>query len=95
MCLLGFHIANNKGTDQTERMHRLVCSFVIGKQQSFGFSRRDQDMMLKPMLPGLPQAIRLNNVIIVQRWTGRKSEVDLAFTTQNELSVRLLDHIQY
>ena len=28
---------NNKGADQTARMHRLVCAFVVHKQQSQGF----------------------------------------------------------
>ena len=35
-----FHIANNKGVDQTARMRRLVCAFVVHKQQFQGFSRR-------------------------------------------------------
>ena len=29
---------NNKGADQTARMHRLVCAFVVCKQQSQGVS---------------------------------------------------------
>ena len=33
-----FQIANNKGADQTARMRRLVCAFVVHKQQSHGFS---------------------------------------------------------
>ena len=32
-----FHIANNKGTDQTAWMHRLVCAFVVRKPQKTGF----------------------------------------------------------
>ena len=43
-----FHIANNnnnnnnnnKGADQTARMRRVVCAFVVRKQQSDGFSCR-------------------------------------------------------
>ena len=35
-----FQIANNKGADQTARMRRLVCAFVVQKQQSQGSSRR-------------------------------------------------------
>ena len=27
----GFYKANNKGTDQTVRMHRLICAFVVCK----------------------------------------------------------------
>ena len=35
-----FQIANNKGADQTARMHRLFCAFVVRKEQSQGFSHR-------------------------------------------------------
>ena len=35
-----FQVANNKGADQTVRMRRLVCAFVVSKQQIQGFSRR-------------------------------------------------------
>ena len=35
-----FQIGNNKGADQTARMRRLVCGFVVRKQQSQGFSHR-------------------------------------------------------
>ena len=35
-----FQIANNKGADQTARMRRVVCAFVVRKQQSDGFSCR-------------------------------------------------------
>ena len=35
-----FHIANNKGADQTARVCRLVCAFVVRKQQYHGFSCR-------------------------------------------------------
>ena len=35
-----FQMANNKGADQTEWMRRLICAFVVHKQQSQGFSRR-------------------------------------------------------
>ena len=35
-----FQIVNNKGTDQTACMRRLVCTFVLRKQQSQGFSCR-------------------------------------------------------
>ena len=31
---------NNKGTDQTAHLHRLVCTFVVPKQQSQIFSRQ-------------------------------------------------------
>ena len=36
---LTFQIANNDGADQTVHMRRLVCAFVIRKQQSQGFLR--------------------------------------------------------
>ena len=29
-----FQLVNNKGADQTVRMHRLVCTFVVRKKQS-------------------------------------------------------------
>ena len=32
--------ANNKGADQTARMRRLVCAFVVCKQQSQDFLPR-------------------------------------------------------
>ena len=35
-----FQIANNKGADQTAQMRRLVCAFVVCKQQNHGFSCR-------------------------------------------------------
>ena len=35
-----FQIANNKGADQTVRMRRLVCAFVVCHQKSQGFSRQ-------------------------------------------------------
>ena len=35
-----FQIANNKGADQTARMRRLVCAFVVRQQKSQGFLRR-------------------------------------------------------
>ena len=38
---------NNKGADQTVRMRRLVCAFVVRKQQSQGFSK-EAHVMLKP-----------------------------------------------
>ena len=38
-CFFTFQIVNNKGADQTARMRRLVCAFVVCKQQSRGFSR--------------------------------------------------------
>ena len=31
---------NDKGVNQTTRMHRLVCAFVVSKQQSQGFSHQ-------------------------------------------------------
>ena len=34
-----FQIVNNKGADQTVMMRRLVCAFVVRKQQSQVFSR--------------------------------------------------------
>ena len=34
------HAVNNKCADQTARMRRLVCAFIVRKQQSQGFSRR-------------------------------------------------------
>ena len=53
---LSFKIANNKGADQTARMCRLVCAFVVRKQQSQG----EGDMMLKHRLSGLRFATRLS-----------------------------------
>ena len=35
-----FQFANNKGADQTARMRRLVCAFVVRKPPKPGFSRR-------------------------------------------------------
>ena len=35
-----FQVVNNKGADQTAWMRRLVCAFVVRKQQNQGFSRR-------------------------------------------------------
>ena len=49
---------NNKGTDQTAPMRRLVCVFVVPKQQSQGFSRRGH-MILKPRLSALRLAMHL------------------------------------
>ena len=34
-----FQKANNKGADQTARMRRLVCAFVVPKPQKTDFSR--------------------------------------------------------
>ena len=34
---------NNKGADQTARMRRLICAFVVRKQQSQGFLHRDHN----------------------------------------------------
>ena len=31
-----FHLANNKGADQTARMRRLVCAFVVRKPPKTG-----------------------------------------------------------
>ena len=36
-----FQSLNNKGADQTARMRRLICAFVVRMQQSPVFSRRD------------------------------------------------------
>ena len=36
-----FQMENNKGVDQTARMRRLVCTLVVRKQQSQGFSLSD------------------------------------------------------
>ena len=36
-----FQIANNKGADQTARMRRLVCAFVVRKHQIRGFFRME------------------------------------------------------
>ena len=43
-----FQIANNKCADQTAQMPRLICAFVVRKQQSQGFSSPGPYMMLKP-----------------------------------------------
>ena len=37
--IFSFQIANNKGADQAARMRRLICAFVVRKQQSQGFAR--------------------------------------------------------
>ena len=49
---------NNKGADQTVWMRRLVCAFVVRKQQS-RVSRVEAHMILKPRLPGLRLAMCL------------------------------------
>ena len=51
-----FQIANNKGADQTARMRRLVCAFVVRKQLGFSV---EVHMMLKPRLPDIRLATRL------------------------------------
>ena len=38
LVILLFQISNNKGADQTARMRRLVCAFIVRKEQSQGFS---------------------------------------------------------
>ena len=40
-CNFTFQIANNKGADQTAKMRRLICAFVVRKQQSKSFWYRD------------------------------------------------------
>ena len=35
-----FKIANNKGVDQTARMRKLLCAFVVHKQQRKSFLHR-------------------------------------------------------
>ena len=50
-----FHIVNNKGDDQTAWMCRMVCAFVIRKQQCWGFSRQgiyDVEAQASWPLPG-------------------------------------------
>ena len=54
-----FKIPNNKGADQTARMRRLVCALVVRKLKRQFFSRMEAHMMLKPRLPGLRLATRL------------------------------------
>ena len=36
-CYLTFQIANDKGADQTARMRRLICAFVVRNQEKSGF----------------------------------------------------------
>ena len=52
-----FQIPNNKGADQTARMCRLICAFVVHKQQSQGFSDRgllDAETQASWPPPGYP-----------------------------------------
>ena len=35
--LLTFQIANDKGADQTTRIRRLICAFVVRNQEKSGF----------------------------------------------------------
>ena len=56
-----FQIANNKGSDQPARMRRLVCAFVVPKQQSQGFSHwGPYDVEAQGFLASLRLAMRLN-----------------------------------
>ena len=36
-CYFTFQIANDKGADQTARMRRLICAFVVRYQEKSGF----------------------------------------------------------
>ena len=36
-CYFTFQIANDKGADQTARMRRLICVFVVRNQEKSGF----------------------------------------------------------
>ena len=36
-CYFTFQIANDKGADQTARMRRLICAFVVRNQEKSGF----------------------------------------------------------
>ena len=56
--LFTVHIVNNKGADQTVRMRRLVCAFVVHKQQYQGFSRHGP-YDVKAQASGLRLATRL------------------------------------
>ena len=59
-----FQIANNKGADQTARMRRLVCAFVVRKQQSQGF-RVEANMLLNSglrMTTGLAHTLYMYSV---------------------------------
>ena len=46
----------NLGADQTVQMRRLICAFVVHKQQSQDFLCQGPHMKLKPRLPGLSLA---------------------------------------
>ena len=37
LCRFTFQIANDKGADQTARMRRLICTFVVPNQEKSGF----------------------------------------------------------
>ena len=55
-----FQIANNKSADQTVWMRRLVCIFVVNKQQSHdGNSYFEVHIILKLRLPSFHLATRL------------------------------------
>ena len=40
MIYFTFQMTNDKGADQTARMRRLICAFVVRKQLNQGFPRR-------------------------------------------------------
>ena len=42
-----FQLGNNKGADQTERMHRLVCNFVGRKPPKTGFLSSNKHTVLR------------------------------------------------
>ena len=70
-CYFTFQIANNKCADQTARMHRLVCAFVVRKQQSQGFLRQGPygvEVKASWPPPGYaPEIIRLICAFVVRK----------------------------
>ena len=72
-------IVINKGADQAAQVRRLVCAFVVRKQQSQGFSHRGH-MRLKPRLPGL--------CLILPDFAA--SDLGLQFYMSNKKDARLI-----
>ena len=62
-----FQKANNKGADQTARMRRLVCAFVVCNRQSQGFSRLGPyDFEAQAFWPPLRVRLMLKHAILVK-----------------------------
>ena len=73
-------IVINKGADQAAQVRRLVCAFVVRKQQSQGFSRRGH-MIWKPRLPGL---------CLITHMHFAASDLGLQFYMSNKKDARLI-----